>query len=355
MDAKELKSYLLEDPSRIEDVLEHYGFSLFWRTGDEIRCAPPESENRTACSIKLTEELYASLFSMTGYNGDIYGLIEKVSKESFSSVIKTIKSILGIANSGTYKKKLDLFSNVNKYLRQVDKEEPTNTKHDISILNRFVHLPHVSFIKEGIAPDVLSMFDVCYDSERGRIVIPHFDWEEHDKIVGLSGRTTLSSIECKEFNIPKYQHYLKGYLKTHNLFGWNHAVKHVDEKGMLIIFESEKSVLKQVTRSIDRECFSVSVGGHTLSESQINHIIKNTHPETEIVLAFDKDVMTMKDEDGTDIGEDFIQEICGRISQYRQVSYIWDGFNLLGEKDSPIDKSVKEWNVLLKYRRKMVV
>lgn len=354
MDARELKLHLLEEPSRIEDVLEHYGFSMFWKSGDEIRCAPPESENRTACSVRLGEELYASLYSMEGFNGDIYGLIEKVSKDSFSNILKTIKEMMGITSTGTYQKKLDLFSNVNKYLRKGNESDDLKNKtSDITILNKFIHLPHESFLREGIAPDVLSMFKVCYDPERDRIVIPHFDWNEHERIAGMAGRTTLTSLESKELNVPKYWHYLKGYLKTHNLFGWNHASKNVDDKGMLIIFESEKSVLKQVTREINRECYSVSVGGHTVSESQINHIIKYTHPGTEIVLAFDKDVMTMKDDEGNEIGEAFIREIGERILPYRRVSYIWDGFGLLGEKDSPIDKSVKEWKVLLKYRREV--
>lgn len=354
MNAKELKTYLLEDNERIETLLENYGFSMFWQSGDDLRCAPPQSDNKTACSIKLNEELYASLYTMKGFHGDIYGLLEEVSGESFTTVIKTIKAMFGITSKGSFQKKADLFSNVNKYLKKNDKrDEYENQKYDSTILNRFIKLPHQSFIKEGIAPDVLSMFDICYDPVKDRVVIPHFDWEEHDKIVGLAGRSTLSAEECKLLDIPKYWHYKRGFMKTHNFFGWNQATKYVNEEKMLVIFEAEKSVLKQVTRSEDRRCISVSVGGHTLSDSQLDFIIANTDPDTEIVIAFDKDVMMMKDDDGQEIGEEFIREICSNILPYRKTSYVWDGFGLLNEHDSPIDKSLKEWNVLLKYRKKM--
>ena len=354
MDAKELKLHLLEDTSRIEDVLEYYGFSMFWRSGDEIRCAPPESENRTACSIKLTEDLYASMYTMESYHGDIYGLIERTSGDSFSSIIRMFKSLLGISSSGKpFRKKVDLFSNVNKYLREEGRKDVENTKHDKAVLNKFIHLPHKSFIEEGIAPGVLEAFSVCYDPERDRIVIPHYDWEETDKIVGLSGRTTLSAEESKALDIPKYWHYIKGFSKTHNLFGWNHARKYVNEEKKLLIFESEKSVMKQVTRDMGRRCFSVSVGGHTISEKQSEFIIMNTEPDTEIIIAFDRDVMDMKDRDGNLIGEEYLLDICEKFHPYRKVSYIWDNFDLLNETDSPIDKSLTIWRVLLKFRKSL--
>ncbi|UDM72673.1 DNA primase [Vagococcus fluvialis] len=361
MDAKELKEYLLEDTTRIEEVLEHYDYSMFWQSGDEIRCAPPNSENKTACSIRLDDKLYASLYTSEGYHGDIFGMIEKTSKESFVTVIKTIKALMGITSKGNFKKKQDLFSNVNKYLRKGNNSDDyENIKHDASTLNKFVHLPHESFIKEGIAPDVLRMFNVCYDPMKDRIVIPHYDWEECNKIVGLSGRTTLSAEDSKLLGVPKYWHYIKGFMKTHNFYGWNHAVNHVNQEKKLIIFEAEKSVLKQVTRDKDRRCFSVSVGGHTISESQINFILTNTDPDTEIILAFDKDVMEMKNDDGDtvdkhgkSIGENYLKDICSELKPYRKVSYIWDGFGLLGDTDSPIDRSLKIWNVLLKYRKQL--
>lgn len=354
MDAKELKIYLLEDPERVETVLEHYDYSMFWRSGDEIRCAPPNSENKTACSVRLTEELYSSLYTNEGFHGDIYGMISKTSKESFSNVIKTIKAMFGIASTGKFVKKQDLFSNVNKYLRKGSRSDTfENVKHDATILNKFVDLPHSSFLKEGIAPEVLKTFRVGYDPLKDRITIPHFDWEEHDKIVGISGRTTLSAEDSKLLNVPKYWHYIKGFMKTHNFYGWNQACKFVNEEKKLIIFEAEKSVLKQVTRDLDRRCFSVSVGGHTISEAQVNFILTHTDPDTEIIIAFDKDVMDMTDDLGNEIGEQFLKDICMQIKPYRKTSYIWDGFGLLEGTDSPIDRNVKIWRALLKYRRQL--
>lgn len=352
MDAKSLKTFLASDPQRIEKVLENYGFEQFWTTNNEVRCAPPGSNNKTACSIKITEELYSSSYHGEGFHGDLFGLLQYTSKKTFSEILRDIKGMFGISGTSVTNKHIDLFAGVNKYLREGGAEYE-NKKFNKSILNKFIHMPHESFIAEGIAPDVLKMFDICFDVNKDRIVIPHYDWGEHDKVVGIVGRTTLESAVAKMVDVPKYWNYIKGYHKTNNLFGWNHSSKYLAEKKMLIIFEAEKSVMKQFTRVSDRHGYSVSIGGHEISESQVNFIIANTTADTEIVIAMDKDVMTMKDDDGNLIGEQHIKDMCSGFIGFRKVSYIWDEFNLLGEKDSPIDRLVKVWNVLLKYRKEV--
>ena len=142
-------------------------------------------------------------------------------------------------------------------------------------------------------------------------------------------------------NISRYTNVIKGFHNTNNLYGWNFAKENVDREKKLIVFEGEKSTLKQAT--IERgNGYSVAVGGHEISEIQRNFIIKNTSEDTEIIIAFDKDVM--KD-------EQYLIDTCKRFSRYRKASYVFDEYGVLGEKDSPIDKGMKRWNHLLKFRR----
>ena len=87
--------------------------------------------------------------------------------------------------------------------------------------------------------------------------------------------------------------------------------------------------------------YSVSIGGHEISEMQKNFIIKNTTEDTEIIIAFDKDIM--KD-------ESYLVNHCRMFSKYRKTSYVYDKYNIIGEKDSPIDCGYKRWAYLLKHR-----
>ena len=105
-------------------------------------------------------------------------------------------------------------------------------------------------------------------------------------------------------------------------------------------------MLKEYTSKQGEGC-SVALGGHSISKQQVDFILKSTPINCEIVLAFDKDVMTKEFE-----GEDYIRAEAQKFSPFRSVSYIWDKYDLLGEKDSPVDRGVKIWKYLLKWREK---
>lgn len=353
MQAKELKSYLIEDKDRIEKVLDYYDFHSVWYSGDEIRCAPPESDNRTAVSIRLTEDLYAANYSeLKPYHGDLFGLLQEISDSSFRDVMKTLHNLFGLEmKGGKVTKKLDLLADIRKYKKGAKREVKENIKHEKKVLEKFVKMPHAAIIQECISPAICNMFDVSYDPDQGRIIFPHYDWIETDKIVGITGRTTMESEVAKQLDVPKYWNYIKGYRKTNNLYGFNLAKDNLAESKMLIIFEAEKSTLKQFT--IERgKGFSSSVGGHEISQQQVDFILKNTEPDTEIVIAFDKDVMVSVAKDGT-TGEQILKDTCAMFSTFRKTSYIFDSHNILGDKDSPIDCGFKIWQHLLKWRVKV--
>lgn len=356
MQAKELKAYLLEDTDRICKLLEHFNFHSVWfATSEEIRCATPEGANKTAVSVKLTEELFATSFDdKFNFRGDILGLVEKSSDTSFSNIMITIHKLFNIEHTGKVKKKLDLLKDVRKY-KKGNKKDVEIKKYDKSILNQFVKKPHASMIEEAISPLVLEKYEIMFDIKRDRIIFPHFDIDEPDKVVGIQGRTTLSSELAKELGIPKYWNIISGFKKSHNLYGWHLAKDNIKKNKMLILFEGEKSVLKHATMCFG-EGYSVALGGHEITEFQKNFIIKNTSEDVEIVIAFDKDIMknqaqTEKDniDNGTsNIGE--LEQACQMFSKYRKTSYIFDKYGVLGEKDSPVDKGYAKFNHLLKWR-----
>lgn len=343
MQAKELKAYLLEDTDRIIKLLEKYGFHSILVGNNEIRCATPDGTNKTAVSIKLTENLYAMSYSSEhDFKGDFFGLLQEFSDTHFLDVMRKIHNVFDLPYTakGKEKKKLDLLKDIRKFKKGSRKTVDIG-KYDISRLNNYIKKPHASMIEEAISPMVLDKYEIRIDIERDRMIFPHFSWDCDGSIVGLKARSLLSSEMCKEMNISRYTNVIKGFQNTNNLYGWNFAKENVYREKKVIFFEGEKSVLKHAT--IERgNSYAVAVGGHEISEMQRNFIIKNTSEDTEIIIAFDKDVM--KD-------EQYLIDTCKRFSRYRKASYIFDEYGVLGEKDSPIDKGAKRFSHLFRYRR----
>ena len=138
----------------------------------------------------------------------------------------------------------------------------------------------------------------------------------------------------------------------YNLYGFSHSLPYISRDGYIVIFEAEKSVLKEASMTMN-EGHGASVGGHEISSAQISLILQNTPADVEVIIAFDKDIMTMKDGSGNEIGEQLLINISKKFSKYRKSSYIYDTHNILDERDSPVDKGVRIWNHLLKYRKEV--
>lgn len=356
MNAEQLKAYLVEDVERIEKLLEAVGCHRIWRSGDEIRSAPPEGNNHTAVSVNMDTLFCRYYREKETFRGDIFQLIGLFRNEEFGESFRFTRNLFGLSGKFTKKQEkhdpLQVFKNIRKRNRVIeDIRELEIPKFGREAISDFIMLPHMKLFHEGITTQTQEIFKICYDPITDRIIFPHFAYDDINAIVGITGRTLKSAEEMKELLIPKYWNFIKGYKKMYNLYGFSHSLPFIIKNNMIIIFEAEKSVMKHWSQTRN-EGFSVSTGGHELSMIQVQIILQNTPPDVEVVIAFDKDVMTMKDDKtGEHIGEKFLINTCKMFSKYRKASYIYDTYNILGEKDSPIDKGVKIFNHLLKYRK----
>ncbi|HFI0463251.1 TPA: DNA primase [Streptococcus suis] len=353
MGVKEIKSELSRDSSKVEELLSYFGFHTFKLNGNDLRCALPDGDNPSSVSVILNEYLKASCYSRSIY-GDIFQLIEDVTDRSFKEILGIVEILFGYdtSNKASIQNKSSLIiEDISSYKRDKRSRvfEP-NELYDKSYLDRFIMIPHREIYNEGISPLVVSMFEIGYDEKKSRLIFPHYDWHNTDKLVGVKGRIVgFTSDECKELGISKYWNYIKGYKKLQNLYGWNLAKENVWENKKLIIFEGEKSVLKQFTLERGKG-YSVAVGGHDLSMSQIKFIVNNTPSDCEVIFAFDKDIMT------NEASKVRFLQLANKMSKYRLTSYICDtipGNKLLKEKDSPIDATPKIWRYLLSERKKV--
>jgi len=336
MDALDLKKHIIKN-NCIETILDNLGCHSIKAYQKEYRAGLPEHSNPTAISIKK-DTLSMRIYSLDKeVKGDVYTLVMQIKKISFIGAVKFIHKILGIKYT-IFSKPIEEKKDVLKIFKDKLKSHQHYSNfvkvYDEKVLEKYINLPNIWWVKEGILPDVQERFKLGFCPESHRITIPQRWWcgGEND-FIGCKGRTILSDYEI--LGIPKYLALIPFY-KTLNIYGLQENYKSIQEIGEVIVFESEKSVLKMATWKYDN---AVSILGHELSQEQIDILIGL---DVDICLAFDKD-----------ISEEFVKESCLRFRRLRRVSYIWDKHNVLKDKMSPVDVNKKVFDYLYKYRIKI--
>lgn len=335
MNANELKQYII-DNNKISLVLERVGCHNIKEYDKEYRAALPDKTNPTAVCVKK-ENLFTAIRSTElNCQGDIFILITELKNLSFGKANRLLHQYLGLEYS--YNKKenqektediLDIFKRVKKSKYIVNQDVPV---YDDEILKEYVDMPHISWIRDGIMPFACEKFKIGYSFDKKRIIIPWRYWcgENENEYIGVVGRTTVDNYEM--FDIPKYL-CMKPFQKSLDVYGLYENYQTIQSKGYTVIYESEKSVLKRYSR---KDGTGTAIGCHSLSSEQVKILIGLN---VDIVIAFDK---------GIDIQD--IRKECEKFYKIRNVFYIYDKWDILGEKESPADRPNKQFEFMLKYK-----
>ena len=347
--AKELSEYLINNPDEIEKILEELGFGKILNRGRYISACVPNFNNASGFSI-LIENLYCKSFTTNfSFNGHLFDLVAHMKGyTNFGDTMRFIHKILNIPYS--YSKKEDNTpkdSILDFFKKYKTKPNKRNTKEvelkfytDEEIFGMYPQCPYSGWIREGITAKTQKEFAIGYHFDSDRIVIPHRHWKTGE-IIGLIGRTLKSAEICEYFDIPKYFPIIP-YKKGCNLYGLWENRQYIEEAKGVIVFESEKSVMKMRSRGINN---CVCVCCHDLSEEQVKILLSLN--VNEIIIAYDSDV-----------DKEFIAMECKKFKGLRNVSAILNKDNILGEKESPADVCLKDYKFLydnrVKYKPKKV-
>jgi len=339
--AIELIQYII-DQNLIQKVLDDLGCHDLKPYTTEYRCGLPNHKNKTSVSIKK-DTLKTKIFQSDGgiVRGDLLTLTMYIKNISFVEANKYLHKLLGLKYQ--YKKTknknkqeedrtdpLEIFKKIKRKRKSVNINDIEI--YDNTIIEEYEPCLYIDWVKEdGIMEFTRKRFNIGYSYKHKRIVIPVRYWSgEDDDYVGIIGRTTVKSYDL--FDIPKY-YPLKQYSKSLNLYGLQENYKSIQEKNIIVIAESEKSVLKRHSR-LDETV--VALGSHSLSEEQIKIIIGLN---VEVVIAMDE---------GIDIN--YIRAMCENFYGIRRISYVFDKWGLLKNKEAPMDLPDKYYKFLLKHR-----
>lgn len=338
--ADELLKYIYEN-DKVINILESIGcHHITSHSPKEFRCGLPNHTNRTMVAIKKSDSLKTTIYSVEEtLRGNLFTLVMFIKKITFVEAIKYLHKELNLQytgyNSKDYIKKespLDIFLKV-KPKKSIKIDVQDLQFIDDEFISDYTPNLYISWLKEGIISKTARKFNIGYDYNSKRIIIPHRYWcGEENEYIGIMGRTTLPTTYCDLLNIPKY-YPLKAYPKHINLYGLNENYKYIQEKGYVTVFEAEKSVLKRNSR-LDET--GVAVCSHDLSDEQVKILISL---DVDILIAYDKDISLYH-----------IRSQCEKFYPVRNVSYIFDKWDLLSVKDSPADASNKIYNFLLKHK-----
>ena len=187
---------------------------------------------------------------------------------------------------------------------------------------------------------------VCYDPVYQGIIIPHYDIEK--RLVGIRERTLIKENESNGKYKPAILNYkLYNHPLGFNLYNLNNSKNNIKKIKKVIIFEGEKScLLYQSYFGIDSD-LSVAVCGSNLVNYQVQLLLDLGVEE--ICIAFDKQFKEIGDEEWKGWTKK-LNEINKKYSSLVKISFLFDKWNLLGYKDSPIDKGPDIFNELFKRR-----
>jgi DNA primase len=339
MTINELKEYIYNE-NKIEYILKQLGcHEIRYNAQKEYwSAAQPDGDNPQGVNIRNNEYLnYRSFSRGIDYedNKDLISLVEIIKKISFVEALKYLHKILDLPfefkkNKDSPPKKVD---HLNIFKRQLRSKRVVNVDDihvlDDKLLDDFVPMLHIDWLREGIMPWTREKFKLAYSYKHKRVVIPMRYWATGE-LLGFNQRTTVENYE--EFNIKKY-FITPTYQKASNLYGLYENYDSIKKAGYVVVAESEKSVLKRDSLG---DGTVVALSGKSISDEQVRILMGLN---VEIVIGLDKDV---------NINE--VRHMCEKFKNARKVSYINDFMGILGDKDAPMDANNKDYQFLFESR-----
>lgn len=326
MNATEVKDYLIKNTDKVLELLEHVGFHYITIKYNDIRCAFHEDGNRMAISIDASTMMAKDY--VRNIQGDIFTLLEKKMNTDFKTVFKFVKNYLGLTNEQVeIKQKSRLFGGIysnKKIITNVNEVYPDN------LLDKYEKVANTRFLRDGIMIDTQYEYDLHYDHETDRIIVPY---HTENGIVGTVGRLNIDNIGDNQAKWLACDPFSKGNY----LYGLYHNYQTIANKRTIIVAESEKSPQQLSSMGID---LGVATGNHNITQQQANQM---KYLAERVIVAYDEDVC-----------EEEVREQCKKIKTGLfndvEIFYIYDKDKIIlkkGSKASPTDFGINKFEFLM--------
>lgn len=288
--------------------------------------SPFKDEKTPSFSVDVDKQRFYDYSS--GAFGNIIDFVKKYHHVNFTKALEIL-----IKYSGQNINVTDVVGNRNDLLKLIKRYSlKKSTKKDrsgrvflpLSYMDRYTKNKEAlnNWIKEGASLEVLESHHVKYNPIDDSLVFPLYD--NNGRIVTIYSRTL-----CER--VPKYISYQK-YYGVDFLY-WEYQNRdNIRSKNEVIVFEGAKSVM--IAESFGYDNCVATLTNH-LNDEQLNILISLG---VEVIFAYDK---------GVNIRED---KRIQMLKHFTKVNFIEDKWDLLKNKDAPIDHGKKVWDYLYEHK-----
>lgn len=262
--------------------------------------------------------------------GNIFNWLRTYEKLSFMQAVKKVSAMIGcdleeLKQSET----VAIYKNLRKVAEATNEPIERQTLPENYSMLFSDELPQ-EWLDEDMSAEVLREYKIKVDNASNRIVYPIYD--NSGNLISVKGRTRYP--QYKEMRLQKYKYYTK--IGSNDFFvGMKENKRFITALNEVIIFEGIKSGLKLTTATGQRNWLSSETS--KLNEAQIKILIR-LHVKN-IIVAYDSDVK--------------LQSIKKQVSALKHFANVYAVINrneLLGEKESPMDRGIDVWNKLLEQK-----
>ena len=331
---KEIKKELLDNPEKLEELLEYFNFYNIHIHQSYISFGRAIDSSKKSIVIRLEKNdyLYVSDYARN-INQDLFTYISEQRLVDFKDIISVVRKILKIDDFSIFREPQGIFGGFYEKIRK--KNEYTCRTYDESILNKYVALANMRFIRDNITIDAQQFFNIRYDVESQGIVIPIYN-----QVGELMGVKVRCNYDVQDGEMKYY--YLIPCQMSQTLYGYSQNYNYL-VNNVIYIFESEKSVMQCYSYGI-RNC--VALGSGSISRKQVQMLLE-LNPKK---IIFMHDV-------GFDL-ENILRNI-NMVKSYSRFSEVelgyWDYFDrLYDDKLSPSDSGREELLRIMDSEIKMI-
>lgn len=325
-----LKRTILEK-NEVPNVLQQIGcHSIEFHSGspdDFYTCANKDGDNSSAITVYLNDGLktinYTRELNAKKESHDLIDLVMFNMNISFFQAIKFLCDIIdvdyySVENEDDVPESIKIVWLVDSMCNGEDEyiEDTTIEPKPERYLEYYRPVVNDVFLEDGISYKTQKIFEIGYDDERDMITIPIRD--ELGNLVGVKGRV------CDKNVVQNKYTYLIRCPRGKVLYNLFRSYNSIIEKGFVVVVESEKSCMQLYDMGIYN---TVAISGSKLTTVQKQKLM-NLH--VDIVFALDKDVT-----------KDRLQTMANKFPLGYKISAIIDTEDILDEKESPSDDSMK--------------
>lgn len=324
----EIKERLIDNPEKLIELLENFGFEHINHRNTEIRFARSDSGGANI-SIRLKNNPYCCVSDWSrGISTDIISYIIQEKNVDFRDVLQATKKILGLGSDWRPQQRKALFGGIYESINSSNKEIRLKV-HDESMLKKYERCGNLRFLRDGISLNAQKFWNIRFSVEDNAIILPIYN--EFGELIGVKARINDEPQEGES----KYYYPIPTQV-SQTLYGYAANYQYLYGNDVIVV-ESEKAVAQAYTFGVRN---IVALGSSSVSEKQ-SKLLLQLCPK-KIILAFDEGLEFEQIQRNADM----IKSCC---SMFEIEIWYWDSDQDLdiGSKCSPTDMGKEKFEEIM--------